>query len=172
MLWGFKLEQLNLIIAAISAIGAIASAIAAVSSKETANRALSLQREIADFDRDRHLYESLKSFAEQANSYAKDKRGSDWSFSDAANIISKLSLAMRSIVERCRNEEEKKGLFIRFFKGQLNIELFQELNDGDGPDVIYHSKEPSSIGSDIHLSWFEVVSFFGFMHATDEDLSD
>ena len=83
---------------AVSAIAAIASAVATYlawrsseASRATSEKALQLQGK-------QYLYETLKACAERANSYSKGKKGADWSFHDAANIVRCLNMAMGSII--------------------------------------------------------------------------
>lgn len=160
-------------IAAVSAIAAIASAVgtfAALRSSEasraTAENALQLQGK-------QYLYETLKACAERANSYSRGKKGADWDFQDAANIVRCLNIAMSSIHNHSENnnQAEVKG-FKDFFLSQLNIELFEELNYEVGPDAFFHGKEPTSLMSDVYSQWIAIISFFNLMIVTDEDLAD
>ena len=106
---------------AVSAIAAIASAVATYlawrsseASRATSEKALQLQGK-------QYLYETLKACAERANSYSKGKKGADWSFHDAANIVRCLNMAMGSIINYSdtNNQDAMKGLK-QFFISQLN----------------------------------------------------
>lgn len=166
MTWENVGTYLGIIAAIVSAIGAVASAVAAFASKATAEKALQIQAKIG-------LYESLKASAEKANSYSKGKKGAEWDFHDAANIVRCLSLAMKNIQQHQQivNASETQELKT-FFIAQLNMELFEELNYEIGPDAFFRKTEPTSTGAQVHSQWLEAIEFFKFMIATDADLSD
>lgn len=158
---------------AVSAIAAIASAAATFlawrsseASRATSEKALQMQGK-------QYLYETLKACAERANSYSKGKKGADWSFHDAANIVRCLNLAMGSIINYSdtNNQDAMKGLK-QFFISQLNMELFEELNYEVGPDAFFHGEELTSMTSDIYSQWLNIISFFNLMVVTDDDLAD
>lgn len=158
---------------AVSAIAAIASAVATFAawrsseaSRATSEKALQLQGK-------HYLYETLKSCAERANSYSRGKKGADWDFHGAANIVRCLNLAMDSIQNHAvnNNQLEMKALK-QFFISQLNMELFEELNYEVGPDAFFRGEEPNSMIGDIYAQWIKAISFFNFMVVTDEDLAD
>lgn len=156
----------SLVAAGMSAFGTVAAALSARASKNTAVKALQLQ------DR-QYVFESLKACAERANSYSKGKKGADWDFHDAANIVRCLNLAMGSIQNHAdkNSQTEMKGLK-HFFISQLNMELFEELNYEVGPDAFFHGEELNSMTSDIYSQWVNIISFFNLMIVTDEDLAD
>lgn len=119
------------------------------------------------------LYELLKSTAEKANSFSKGKRGAEWDFYDAANIVRCLNLAMESIKDHTENDDKLDIRELKqFFLSQLNMELFEELNYQVGPDAFFRGEEPNSMSSDIYAQWINAISFFNFMVVTDEDLAD
>ncbi|EEZ1117999.1 hypothetical protein E8802_004634 [Escherichia coli] len=158
---------------AVSAIAAIASAVATYlawrsseASRATSEKALQLQGK-------QYLYETLKACAERANSYSKGKKGADWSLHDAANIVRCLNMAMGSIINYSdtNNQDAMKGLK-QFFISQLNMELFEELNYEVGPDAFFHGEELTSMTSDIYSQWLNIISFFNLMIVTDDDLAD
>ncbi|HCT3929862.1 TPA: hypothetical protein OTT35_003044 [Citrobacter koseri] len=88
----FNIESIdwNVMTAGVSALGTMAAAWAAFASRSTSEKALQLQNRL-------YLYESLKASAERANVYSSGKKGIDWGFHDAANIVRGLSLAMTAI---------------------------------------------------------------------------
>lgn len=164
---------LDIGIDAVSAIAAIASAVATFAawrsseaSRTTSDKALQLQGK-------QYVYEILKACAERANSYSKGKKGAEWDFHDAANIVRCLNLAIDSIQNHAENNSqvEMKGLK-QFFISQLNMELFEELNYEVGPDAFFRGEEPTSMNRDIYAQWIKAISFFNFMIVTDEDLAD
>jgi hypothetical protein len=166
MIFEFIKQHSELAISLLSATAAIASAWAAIASRETAAKALKIQSRMS-------LYELLKSTAEKANSYSKGKKGTEWDFYDAANIVRCLSLAMGSILNHTEknNQDDIKELK-RFFISQLNMELFEELNYQVGPDAFFRGDEITSMTSDIYTDWMRAIEFFNFMIVTDEDLKD
>ncbi|HAN6622312.1 hypothetical protein [Escherichia coli] len=167
------MSGLDIGIAAVSAIAAAASAFctyaayrSSEASRDTSERSLQLQEK-------QHLYETLKACAEKANSYSKGKKGADWDFYDAGNIVRCLSLAMIGIqgfVEKYNQHDAKE--LKRFFISQLNMELFEELNYQVGPDAFFRVEEATSMTSDICSDWSKAIDFFDFMIVTEEDLED
>lgn len=159
-------QHSEIIISGLSVAAAIASAWAAIASRDTAAKALEIQRRMS-------IYEQLKSTAEKANSHSKGKKGADWDFNDAANIVRCLSLAMIGIQNYVEKDnqcdiKELKQLFL----SQLNIELFEELNYQVGPDAFFRGENASSMTSDLWFDWIRAIKFFNFMVATVEDLED
>lgn len=165
-MWDIAGTDWNMVAAAASAIGTGAAAWAAFASKATAEKALQLQNMMG-------LYESLKSCAERANGYSKGKRGADWDFHDAANIVRCMSVAMKSIQQHQQKDNFGEIRELKyFFINQLNMELFEELNYGIGPDAFFRKVEPTSTGSQVYSQWTEVIAFFNFMIVTHDDLAD
>ncbi|EMK1278246.1 MULTISPECIES: hypothetical protein [Serratia] len=166
MILDYLKDHLDLVVATISCVAAIASALAAFASRNTAEKALQFQSRMG-------LYETLKSCAERANGYAKGKNGADWDFNDAANIVRSMNLAMKTIHEHTQHDNEREiNEFKRFFLNQLNMELFKEVNYGVGPDALFHNAVESSVDSEIYNQWIDVINFFNLMIATDADLAD
>ena len=170
---GFFMSGWDIGIAAVSAIAAIASAVgtfaawrSSEASRATSEKALLLQDK-------QYLYETLKACAARANSYSKDKKGADWDFHDAANIVRCLNLAMSSISNYAENNNQAElNSLKRFFINQLNMELFEEINYEVGPDAFFKGEELTSMSSDIYSQWINAISFFNFMVVTDDDLAD
>jgi hypothetical protein len=157
----------------IAAVGTIAAAYAAFLSRATSRDALHLQKNIVASEQDRLTKEWLRNYAIKANSYAEGKQGSDWKYSDGANIVFNLNSAMKLISQLEPSFSTKKIINLkRFFCDQLCIELVKELNGGVGPDALFAGDNSSHIEMDVYTLWEEVVEFFGFLHVTDADLSD
>lgn len=166
MVWSFIIEHSDLLIAALSAAAAIASARAAFLSRQTATKSLQLQSRM-------NVYEILKNCAERANGYAKGKKGAEWTFHDGANIVRSLGQAMKSIQDYSEygNDNEIKELK-EYFINQINMELFEELNYQDAPSALFQGKGDWSVGVKIYEQWNDVIAFFNLMIATDADLAD
>lgn len=158
---------------AVSAIAAIASAVATFAAWRSSEASRSTSEKALQLQGKQHLYETLKACAERANSYSKGKKGADWNFHDAANIVRCLKLAMSSIQNHAENnnQAELKALK-KFFISQLNMELFEELNYQVGPDAFFRGENLDSMTSDIYSEWMSAITFFNFMIVTDEDLKD
>lgn len=166
MIFEYIKQHSEVIISGFSVAAAIASAWAAIASRQTAAKALKIQSRMS-------LYELLKSTAEKANSFSKGKRGAEWDFYDAANIVRCLNLAMESIKDHTENDDKLDIRELKqFFLSQLNMELFEELNYQVGPDAFFRGEKPNSMSSDIYAQWINAISFFNFMVVTDEDLAD
>lgn len=166
MIWDFLKEYSEVAVSIFSTVAAIASAWAAIASRKTAAKALKIQSKMS-------LYELLKSTAEKANSYSKGKKGAEWNFNDAANIVRCLSLAMGSIQNHNENNKPNDIRELKqFFISQLNMELFEELNYDVAPDAFFRGEEVTSITSDIYAQWVRANAFFNFMTVTNEDLVD
>lgn len=166
MVWSFIKEHSDLLIAALSAAAAIASAFAAFLSRQTAAKSLQLQSRM-------NVFEILKNCAERANGYAQGKKGADWTFHDGANIVRSLGQAMKSIQDYSEygNDNEINELK-EYFINQINMELFEELNCQDTPDALFKGKGDWSTGVKIYEQWNDAIVFFNLMIATDADLAD
>ncbi|HFN3684798.1 TPA: hypothetical protein ACHFN2_002567 [Enterobacter hormaechei] len=166
MIFEYIKQHSEVIISGFSVAAAVASAWAAIASRQTAAKALKIQSRMS-------LYELLKSIAEKANSHSKGKKGAEWNFYDAANIVRCLSMAMENIKN---HTETNDGLDIRelkqFFISQLNMELFEELNYHFGPDALFATREVTSMTNELYLSWIKIISFFNFLVVTNEDLDN
>lgn len=164
----FNIESIdwNVVAAGVSAIGTMAAAWAAFASRSTSGKALQLQNRL-------YLYESLKASAERANVYSNGKKGIDWGFHDAANIVRSLSLAMTAIEQHSglKNVDEIRELKW-YFVSLLNMELFTELNNSNAPDAIFKGTVTDSTGVEVWNSWLLVQKFFEFKFVTDDDLAD
>lgn len=166
MLMEFIKQHLGIIISVLSLAAAIASAWAAIASRDTASKALKVQSRMS-------LYELLKSTADKANSYSKGKKGAEWDFYDAANVVRCLNLAMMGIQNHTENDSQDAAQELkRFFISQLNMELFEELNYQVGPDAFFRGEGITSMNTDIYADWIKCIAFFNFMIVTDENLED
>lgn len=167
--WAVSTAIISTVAAIVSAIGTYAASKSAKQSRITAEKALKLQ------DR-QYVFESLKVCAEKANTYANDRYGADWDTNDAANIIRCLYRAMEIIKQDCESKKIDEVIAIkRYFMNLLSIELYEEVHNGDAPDSMFQSREPTRILDDLLGKWEEVVAFFdiwGYPVATDEDLAD
>ena len=160
-------------IGAVSAIAAIASAIGTIAAWRSSEASRSTSEKALQVQGKQYLYETLKACAERANSYSKGKKGADWNFHDAANIVRCLNLAMGSIQNHAESTTQVEIKSLKhFFISQLNMELFEELNYEVGPDAFFSGEEPTSITSDIYTDWKRAIAFFNFKIVTDEDLED
>ena len=166
MVFEFIKQHSEIVISGLSVAAAIASAWAAIASRDTAAKALKIQRRMS-------TYELLKSTAEKANSYSKGKKGAEWDYYDAANIVRSLSLAMSSIQNHVESDKQSDIQELKqFFISQLNMELFEERNYQIGPDSLFATREVTSMTNELYRSWVSVISFFNFLVVTDEDLQD
>ncbi|HFV3860765.1 TPA: hypothetical protein ACH9I5_000442 [Escherichia coli] len=169
MMWNFDSADLSAIAAGISAFGTLAAAGAALASWCTSKKALQLQNRV-------YLYESLKACAERANSSAKDKRGSEWSVNDAADIIRCLVRAMELIKQDSQQKEGNQALMLKqYFVNLLIMELYEEVHNGDAADSVFKSTEPTQVLDNLWSKWQEAIAFFDIWNypvATEEDLAD
>lgn len=163
----------DIVIDAVSAFAAVASAVATFAAWRSSEASRSTSKKALQLQGKQYLYETLKACAERANSYSRGKKGADWDFHDAANIVRCLNLAMSSIQNHAEsnNQAELKALK-QFFISQLNMELFEELNYEVGPDAFFRAEELDSMTSEIYSDWMEAIAFFNFKIVTDKDLED
>lgn len=128
-MWNFDSADLSAIAAGISAFGTLAAAGRRL-QVGARQKALQLQNRV-------YLYESLKVCAERANSSAKDKRGSEWSVNDAADIIRCLVRAMELIKQDSQQKEGNQALMLKqYFVNLLIMELYEEVHNGDAADSV------------------------------------
>ena len=123
-----------------------------------------------------YLYQPLKACAERANTSAKDKRRSEWSVNDAADIIRCLVRVMEIIKQDSQQKEGNQALMLKqYFVNLLIMELYEEVHNGDAADSVFKSTEPTQVLDNLWSKWQQAIAFFDIWNypvATEEDLAD
>jgi len=151
-----------------SAIGGVvsagAAAYAAVQSRKSARDSHLQQLEAARFERERHLYELLRSDAARANESVKTQDSSDWTYSQAANITYAIDSARNRInASSPYLAPEQISQLKSYLKEQLSHEIKSELNnDTKPPDAFYKPKEHWIESESLVDTWEVNKKFFDF----------
>ncbi|ENZ5479355.1 hypothetical protein ACGU0V_000853 [Serratia marcescens] len=151
-----------------SAIGGVvsagAAAYAALQSHKSARDSRLQQLEAARVERERHLYELLRSDAARANESVKTQDSSDWTYSQASNITNAIDSARNRITASSPYlTPEQISQLKSYLKEQLSHEIKSELkNDTDPPDAFYKPKCNWRESESLVNTWKVNQKFFDF----------
>ncbi|WP_312759467.1 hypothetical protein [Pantoea brenneri] len=165
----------------ISAVGTLAAAViamlAAFQSNKSARESRFLQKdlmahqeELHNFEREKHLYELLRSDADRANDNARQGYPAELSFSQASNLAHSLGSARSRILEVSAGDEKITLKYIRYFRDQLTEEVNAYMCDMVPASI--DRKEPTMEQIEASSIWAVSRRFFQFRYCDDEDLSD
>lgn len=153
----------NFGIAFTSAISAVAASYAAFQSGRSAKESLKYQRDAVDFERERFLFEMLRSDAAKANECVKGIEPSSWSFEQVAEIAGAIDSARNRIIEaQSHFGEEKTEHYKEHFVNQLAEGIHWQLSQDSAPDAIFQPKGSAFLTIRPNGNWYRAKEYFGF----------
>ncbi len=162
-------------ISLISAIGgmvaAASAAFAAVQSSRSAKTAYLHQKDVANFERIRHLRELLRLETARANETISNTNSEEWTQDQIANIVNALESSKQRIIEAkpyILEAEEKE--MRSYVKSQLKNEIKKAFSKDNPPKSISISGQVTPLSIETNARWRRNRSYFELDKVRLEDL--
>lgn len=144
-----------------SAVGGIASAIAAFLSLLVAMTNAKSQKKSYIFERKKELKDNLFNLSRWANENDKHDSNGQWTAESTANITYAIDAAKQRIKDwTSGNEGSEKDYFIDYFRDFLSYRIVQEMYHPQPPDSILKVQNINGNENELYDLWFDNKEFF------------